>query len=293
MCRENNMSEHRGKYSMGSREINKLFLPFLLTVPFLFIGCTGGETEDSLHNQGKSCLSCHRSGSAIEDDHEGEDEEVLISGGTVYTTIDAADTENLAGGYRIRLLFQDDSTINFEIDDESGTANSSIEDEHGYSLDLTNPYTAQVINSSGSVVNSSLSYSHDVARLDCNYCHTADGKVGAPGRITSYDYYNTPVDENITITDTNETNITGTLSFANHVMPVLETKCKACHKTSGLGGNFIISDVNSTYDNITTNNFSLLTKGSGTAHLGGKVIPSGSTDYTTLESWISQGSLNN
>ncbi len=166
-----------------------------------------------------------------------------------------------------------------------GTGNSST----SYPAGTINSFTAQVVDDQGVVVNSSLKDSHDVTRLDCNVCHTKGGRDGAPGRITSYDYYNSlatpkdPVDINIssvtntstpgtpvsttttsttptsttsstpdtsTPTSTTTTTPSASVSFASSVMPVLESNCKACHSGSRT---FKVSDTTSTYNNITSN----------------------------------------
>lgn len=332
-----------------SNEINALgvktkFLLSLFTA-ILLVGC-GSDTDGTLsdsdhedsedlqytadtseatqkiryHNQGKSCLSCHGANSIYksnllsrdhddDDDDDDDNDEQFTSAGTVYTAIDAANLTSLANGYRLRLVLENtDQVVNYS--SGRGTANSYTE----YGIGTINSYTAHVVDGNGNVVNSSLSSSHDVTRLDCNSCHTAAGNNGAPGRITSYDYYaslanitapetNTTVSTNTT-TDVNTTVVAtatnAAISFTNDVMPVLEAKCKSCH---GSNGNITITDTMSTYANITSNGFvdtasvdssSLLTKGSGTVlHLGGSVVSTTSTEYTTLKSWITQGALNN
>ncbi len=244
------------------------------------------DENNELHNQGVACLSCH--GVGVSSDVEYD--ERFTSGGTVYTALNSVN--GYAKDYKIRLVLENTGTIiNYEI--EEGDGNSYTE----YSGSI-NDYTAQVIDASGVVVNSSLTNSHGVDRLDCNTCHTASGTDGAPGRITSYDYYpslqTTVVDTTPTTTDT-----TTSVSFASAVMPVLITNCQSCH---GSSGNLTITDTSSTYTNISINNFidtvnvdnsSLLTKALGTSHGGGAVLNTTDASYQTLKDWISQGALNN
>ncbi len=282
--------------------MNNIFISSILAV-FIFTGCqditTVTDDEDSdeyenseLHYQGEACLSCHgySSGSV-------EYDERFTSGGTVYTTINSLNS--YATGYKIRLLLENTlTTVTYEI--EEGDGNSFTEYPEG----SINSYTAQVVDSRGVVVNSSLTNSHDVTRLDCNTCHTASGTGGAPGRIVSYDYYasNQTTTDTTTTTTTTDTTATTTVSFANEVMPVLDTNCKVCHTTGGMNENFLVSDTLSTYTNISTNNYvdtlnvdnsTLLVKALGNGHGGGTILNTTDTEYQTLKDWITQGALNN
>jgi len=244
----------------------------------LMTGCdsTDGTSEDDdntvIHSQGVSCATCHSAGS----------EESFTSGATVFTTLDAAgsDVSKYATGYTLRLyMASTGTTINYTAG--RGSGNSYTRASSG---SIPNSYTAQVVDSSGVVVNSSAADSHDLTRLDCNSCHSATGSNGAPGRIYT----------GMTTT------VPTTVSFASDVMPVLETKCKSCH---GNGGNFTITTASATYSNLTLNNFldtttpdnsRLLLKASGSiAHDGGMVITTTSPEYLTIQQWITQGASNN
>jgi len=246
-----------------------------------------------LHNQGVACLSCHGLSSGTV-----EYDERFTSGGTVYTAIDSA--SSYAKDYRIKLVLEN-TLIGVTYEIENGDGNSYTEYPEG----SINGYTAQVIDSRGVVVNSSLTNSHDVTRLDCNTCHTASGTGGAPGRIVSYDYYassQTTTDTNTTTTTTDTNTTTTTVSFASAVMPVLENNCKVCHVVGGMNEQLLITDSASTYTNIATNGYtntssidssSLLTKALGSGHGGGVILNTTDVEYQTLRDWISQGALNN
>lgn len=235
------------------------------------------ENESSvLHSQGVSCASCHGAGS----------EESFTSGATVFTTLDAAnsDASKYATGYTIRLLLENtDATINYIAG--LGSANSYTNASAG----TINSYTAQVVDTSGNVVNASAANSHDLTRLDCNRCHSAIGSDGAPGRILAE-----------TTTTTTEPTVSASASFSTDVMPVLEMQCQSCHGTSG---DFTVTTVDATYLNLTSNSFLntavpddslLLQKGSGsTFHGGGTVISTASSEYLTIQQWIMQGASNN
>ena len=81
-------------------------------------------------------------------------------------------------------------------------------------------------------------------------------------------------------------------------MPILNSKCKSCH---GSNGNFSITTTSATYANITALKGSIsagaqymIDKGSNTnGHGGGRVISTSSSQYTTIQSWINSGALNN
>lgn len=251
-------------------------------------GCGAVSDDDTysgidIHNQGDNCLRCHATPASQAD---GED---FISGGTVFTTLSAAitDTDKFASNHKIKLLFSNATTTTFEID--KGTGNSFTES----ALDNTLSFTAQVIDSTGTVVNSSNTDSHStLTHLDCNSCHTAAGTDSAPGRIVSYNYYASLVDANTSGT---------TISFATDVMPVLSDNCFSCHKNGD--ENFDVSTASTTFTNLGTYtlintadpvNSQLLLKGSGSvSHNGGTRISTTSTGYATIRDWITQGALNN
>lgn len=285
-------------------------------------------SEVDFHHQGELCLNCHTSSGSLssqylsdayDDDNDDDDNEndesdeldsddMFTSGATVYTAIDGTLSSTFATGYRIRLVLENtDEVITYSIDE--GDGNSYTE----YSNSINN-YTAQVVNSNNEVVNSSVLNSHGVDRLDCNRCHSATGSEGAPGRITSYDYYatnsvdTTEVNTTTTNTDLNSTTLTDTnttvaitaaVSFATDVMSALTSKCVGCH---GSNGNFTITDSASTYTNITVNDFvnttsvdssALLVKSSGGDGVHLPILTTNSTEYLTLKEWITEGAQNN
>lgn len=243
-------------------------------------GCGAVSDDDTysgidIHNQGDNCLRCHAAPATQAD---GED---FISGGTVFTTISAAitDTDKFASNHKIKLLFSDNSTTTFEID--KGTGNSFTESALNNALS----FTAQVIDSTGTVVNSSNTDSHStLTHLDCNSCHTATGSNDAPGRIVSFDYAASLV------TDTTD------ITFASGIMPILVSQCMQCHPSDGT---LVIteSDADATYTNVSgfvnindVNNSVLLLKGSGVNHGAGDRLL---TNYTTVMDWVTAGALNN
>ncbi|PTB83655.1 hypothetical protein C9926_01795 [Sulfurovum lithotrophicum] len=81
-------------------------------------------------------------------------------------------------------------------------------------------------------------------------------------------------------------------------MPILNTQCAGCH---GNNGNFTVTTTSATYTNIASLKGSIdagaqymLDMGSYTLnHGGGQVISPSSGDYTTIQSWISSGAVNN
>ena len=234
------------------------------------------ETTISSHHQGDSCLPCHTS-PAYEAD--GKD---FLSGGTIYTALDATSASQLASSYTIRVVLKNTQSLDYKTKDDGGDANSYSGDSRLLSYD----YTAQVVNSSGTIVNSSKRYSHNYTQLNCNSCHTQMGNNGAPGRIVSYEY-----------TSVNEA--PAKISFAKDVLPILETSCKHCH---GSRGNFKVTTADETYKNI--ENFNglnvvnptdslLLKKANGVNHGGGMIWKNTSKEYTSVHDWISDGGLNN
>lgn len=276
----------------------------------------GTNTTVSRHNQGDDCLSCHSENAG----GEGA-EHPLSSGATVFTKLNAAnyDGTRYANAYTIRLVLADtNQTINYTKAMATGNSYSRL------STATLNNFTAQVLDPQGNVVNSSLTNSHNLTRLACNSCHSATGTNAAPGRIVSFDYYGTlststtdtntttPADSNTTTggtttpADTNTTTgstggtttPTTTISFANDVLPVLNTNCKMCHGTSG---NFSVSDSATAYNSVTgfvdtttSSNSKLLQKASAqVAHGGGQILSTTSTQYTTIRDWIAEGANNN
>jgi len=286
----------------------------------------------SKHYQGESCLNCHGfnsiNASLLRDDDndddnddsydndyesEGEDEndEKFTSGGTVFTKLNASndDVFSYASGYTLRLVLENtNQTITYE--KERGTGNAMTE----ASIGTINAYTAQVLNSQGNVVNTSIANSHDVTRLDCNSCHTAEGNSGAPGRMTSYfltSGSSSSSSSSSSVSTQSSSSIASTTNnaplFSSDVMPDLENRCQSCH---GGSGNLRIGSTSETYLNLTTatpdssgfssfldiqnpTNSLLLTKAIGMSHGGGSIISGTSSEYVTLRDWIADGAQNN
>jgi len=219
----------------------------------------GSDDGGGIHNQGKACSQCHS-----------------FSGATVFTSLTASNSTLGALGHKIQL------GGSHVYSGGRGDGNSHLQGFNG------DKFTANVIDASGNIVNSSAENSHDASRLDCNRCHTASGSNGAPGRITSF---------KITSSVPTPTT-TNCVSFKGNIMPILEQKCKSCH---GSNGNFTVTSVGATYANIAalkssaiTGGEYLLDKGSNTTgHGGGKVISTTSGEYTTIKAWIMEGALNN
>ena len=91
-----------------------------------------------------------------------------------------------------------------------------------------------------------------------------------------------------------------TVSFANNVMPILQTNCISCHATTS-NRTFKVGDTAFTYNNIITNNLidaispdlsTLLIKGEGEDGHGGGVQLS-CTESSIVREWIEEGGLNN
>jgi len=291
----------------------KILLSLLLAI--MLVGCEGtdgGEENDdesysselnydsddnkdvdysaniSYHNQGSSCLTCH--GTSVsrdndDDDENGDNEKNFYSGGTVYTTLDGTSSNQYAGGYMIRLLLDNGQSVSYRYNSEGGTANSYTED----SRVLSYPFTAQVVNASGSVVNASATNSHNSSRVDCNSCHTSTGNSGAAGRITSSSQsVATPV----------EPVVPSTLTFTNDVYPILNASCSTvgCHGDNTT--NFVITTEAETYSNIgsyiTPNGIEslLLTKASSSvSHGGGTILAASGSEYGTIRDWIDSGAV--
>ena len=142
----------------------------LLVVPFI-IGCEGDDENSVTHNQGKECIACHSN---------------FTSAGTIFSKLNASDNDssNVNDSYKIRLTSNTGTKITF--DSGRGRGNKKTTS----SLINFDTFTAEVIDSSGKVVNSSMKNSHNSARFRCNTCHSATGSSGAPGRVVGYDYYN-------------------------------------------------------------------------------------------------------
>jgi hypothetical protein len=229
-------------------------------------GDKGSSDSGGSHNEGRACLSCHS----------------FASAGTVFGSLNARDNTPGAAGYRIKLS----NGVVYATARGTGNSRSS-------SFPAGN-YTAQVIDPSGNVVNSSASNSHDASRRDCNRCHTSSGNSGAPGRITSKSLSG----GGGTATVPAGATATSCVSFNSNVMPVLNAKCKSCH---GSNGRFTVTTANATHANITALKGSataggtyLNDKGSNTqGHGGGNVISTSSAEYATIKAWVSEGALNN
>ena len=273
------------------------------------------NTSTSEHYQGVNCASCHGSVSSIstksillrDDDNENENdsenenendsenenendsesgesgENQFTSGATIFSKLNASnsDSAKYANNYSLRLVLENTGAIiNYSIGRGTGNVNTT------FNTGTVNSYTAQVINTQGSVVNSSATNSHDISRLDCNSCHTSSGTNDAPGRIVSFDYSGSlttvanavtgtttpatpvtppvvteptvpvtpvtpPVVTEPTVPATPATPATPTVvvkSFANDVMPIFNN-CTGCHSTSS-NRTFQVSTTSATYVNI-------------------------------------------
>jgi len=155
--------------------LGSIFIPF-------FIGCEGITGDDDgnqiVHNQGINCLQCHSSG-----------EHSFNSGATIYTILDGEnyDSTKVANGSRVRLVLDTGATLTYV--QGNGYGNVLWRGDVG----AINNFTAEILDSTGKVVNSSRTNSHNVGRLACNACHTKNGLNGAPGRIVNYNFYGTLV----------------------------------------------------------------------------------------------------
>lgn len=91
---------------------------------------------------------------------------------------------------------------------------------------------------------------------------------------------------------TDNTVVSGTVTFSESVMPILYDECKSCH---GDKGNFTITDAAGTYANIIAlpgGAQYMLGKGNNDiAHGGGDELDD--MQYTTIKSWIDAGAANN
>jgi len=235
------------------------------------------------HNQGQACLSCHAAPATLAD---GED---FLSGGTVYTTLNGNSSQSFASGYTIRLALSNGISINYEYDNDGGTANSYSENST-----LLNNYTftAQVVNTANEVVNTSTTNSHNTSTyLNCNSCHTIEGTNGAPGRILSLPISSLPT--------TTETNTTATLTFVNDVYPILQSSCSTvgCHDEAS-ANNFIVSTDSQTYSNISpfistpaVDSVFLTKANNSVTHGGGKVLDTTAPEYITIRDWMDAGAI--
>ena len=283
----------------------------LIIATLLLTGCGGGDSGGDggsigTHYQGFNCAQCHN-GTVAE-------ARVFTSGGTIFSDLNATNsTLKVATNYSLRLLLENNATVNYGIGRGSGNANVTIFQAIG-----ALKYTAQVLNAQG-VVNSSIKNSHDATRFDCNRCHVVGGAgvPKAPGRIVSYDYYNSlrqPTTGGTTPTTGGTTPTTGgtkavVISFAKDVYPILtKLYCIGCHgatpypnpSTTGTPNTFSIKSQATAYTEVkrfvqvgspTTSR--LIQKGSGTiTHFGGKILKT-SNGLTTISDWITQGAKNN
>ena len=289
-------------------------------------------TSLSSHYQGDSCLRCHNKSyyttfgaperafreddgyenegdESYENDNEqdeGENEEFLTSGATLYGELHG-DNDTLTKGYSLRLVLESTHEV---ITYHTGRGTSNFSLNTNYNL---NNFTAQVVDANGNILNTSQTNSHDGTRLDCNKCHTQNGNSGAPGRISvigivsttsssSSSVDNTPTSNSSSSSSSSSASIPSkALSFSQDVMPILESKCKACH---GSNGRFKVTTNSETFNNLTVNGFlnstnpddsKLLQKARNFAssHGGGAVLVKGSAHYTTLSDWMIEGAQNN
>lgn len=154
---------------------NRYLLVALAVIPLL-IGCGEDEGNDIVHNQGRDCLACHSSG-----------EHSFTSGVTIYKSLNGADydSDDVYDSYSVKLLLENGQILTYT--KGNGLGNKIYSGDQG----AIDNFTAQVVDSSGKVVNSSNTNSHSVGRLACNSCHTQSGLNNAPGRVVGFDYYNT------------------------------------------------------------------------------------------------------
>ena len=274
-------------------------------------------SQISTHNQGESCLRCHNSSyyntfgapsytfrddgeneneNESNENEDAEDDESFTSGATLYGTLHGNNSA-LTQSYSLRLVLESTNEIaNYYAG--RGTSNFAL-----FYPNNINNYTVEVVDASGRVVNSSQKNSHDMRRLDCNKCHTSSGLNGAPGRIsvtTNSTTTSTPTAE--TTTPTTQTPIPSSAkSFANDVMPILESKCKNCH---GNNGRFKVTSTSNTLKNLQSNSLinssspddsKLLRKARDRffLHGGGEVLSQTSTQYKTIAQWMREGAQNN
>lgn len=126
----------------------------------------GSVSKNSgFHNQGVACSQCHS----------------FNIGGTIFKNLHAqdGDVNNAALNYYIVLKTNNGS---YRVKIGKGTGNFNLNKV------ISSSFIPQVYDTNGKLVNSS-SAPHQASYTDCNSCHTANGKNGAPGRIVSYSYY--------------------------------------------------------------------------------------------------------
>ena len=119
------------------------------------------------HNQGKDCIECHSN---------------FTAAGTIFTKLNAVDKEDSAGAFNHTLKLALEEGTDMILTKGYGSGNA-------YTTTNTNTvgrFTAEVLDATGKVVNSSNAFSHDGDMLRCNRCHTGSGVNGAPGRITNF-----------------------------------------------------------------------------------------------------------
>lgn len=261
---------------------------FIILVSLLLLNGCGGSTNTQdnsptttkvlTHYQGQSCTECHG----------GSDSETTFSSGaTIFTSLNvqSGDVTKVASNYSLRLLLSNSNTIeNYSLGNGTGNMHAT------FNAGITT-YTAQVVDSSGNVINTSQTDSHDASRFDCNSCHTSSGLNGAPGRIVSFRYIApTPADTNTTASGVAR-------SFANDVLPILNDNCLSCHGNNGqfsITNNVPYAGVLPFINTTTPTSSRLLVKAAGGLyHGGGNILPTATTQYTTIRDWIAQGALDN
>lgn len=93
----------------------------------------------------------------------------------------------------------------------------------------------------------------------------------------------------------------GTATFTADVHPILMEYCQPCHNPSGdaSGTDYhLTGDPDIDYDTVLNfvvpgnpNGSRLLTKARGVGHQGGELLPTDTTEYQTLYTWIEDGAL--
>lgn len=166
---------------------------------FIFASCGteeffSDEDEDEneyylgFHYQGVSCSQCHSPDAGVfdyeyeeEKYYEKDEDELFNIGGTIFNSIDAQDGDvNSASLYHYVVLKTEYGSYKANIG--AGIGNFYL------NKGISQPFLPQVYDNRGNLVNSALTY-HKPSHVDCNSCHTSEGRNGAPGRIVSYDYY--------------------------------------------------------------------------------------------------------
>jgi len=134
-------------------------LGFLISLTIT--GCESGlkgSGNNTIHNQGESCKSCHN-----------------FNGATVFNNLHAENKTKGVSGYHVQLGGAD----------VYQTSSNGVGNSYYYGNATLSKFTAYVVDKNGNITNQSLANSHDNTRLDCNRCHTASGTNGAPGRIVA------------------------------------------------------------------------------------------------------------